>query len=83
MINESIVRAAVVRYLEATQGHEAAARQVREETARGFAWTEGLSLLLGEYETQRARYPEFRAFMPRVVGFFDGTARRMSSGQKA
>ena len=82
MINESIVRAAVVRYLAATQGPEAATRQVREETARGFLWMDGLSQLLGECEAQRERYPAFRAFMPRIVEFFDQTARQMSAEQK-
>jgi len=43
MINESIVRAAGVRYLESAQGHEAARLQVRQELDRGSLWMEGLS----------------------------------------
>lgn len=74
MLHESVVRAAVVRYVNATQGREAAARQVGKEVARGFPWVEKLSELLAEYETKRGQYPAFAAFMPRIVEFFNRTA---------
>jgi hypothetical protein len=77
MLHESVVRAAVVRYLEATQGHEAAGRQVRQEIERGFPWMEELSQLLAEYETRREQYPTFAAFMPRIVELFNRTAAKM------
>lgn len=71
MLHESIVRASVVRYLDATQGRAAAARQVLQEQNRGFAWTLELAQLLEKYEAQRDQYPDFAAFMPRIVEFFN------------
>jgi hypothetical protein len=81
MINESTVRAVVVRYVEATQGSEAVARQVRQEIDRGFLWTEGLARLLGEYDTRRQQYPTLREFMPRVVEFFKSAANGLPADQ--
>lgn len=79
MMHESVVRAAVVRYLNATQGREAAARQARMEVAQGFPWVEKLSELLVEYETKRERYPTFAAFMPRIVEFFNRAAAEQAA----
>ncbi len=83
MLHESVVRAAVVRYLEATQGHEAATRQVQQEIQRGFLWMKELSQLLADYESQREKYPRFEAFMPRIVEFFNRTAEQMPAASEA
>ena len=49
---------------------------------RGFAWTPELAALLAEYETQREQYPNFTAFMPRIVTFFNQTAERSSGAEQ-
>lgn len=78
MINESLVRAAVARYLLAHRGPGAAAEEVhRQRTGAYFLWTGELFDLLGTYERERSRYPTFDAFMPRIVAYFDQLAPRI------
>jgi hypothetical protein len=79
MINESLVRASVARYILATAGEEAARREVAQQRARGFYWTDELFDLLGEYERDRARYPSLDTFLPRVAEYFE----RMAPGLEA
>jgi hypothetical protein len=74
MLHESVVRAAVVRYLATTQGPAAAANQVNREVAQGFLWMKELAALLADYEAQRTQFPRFEAFMPRIVAFFQRLA---------
>lgn len=84
VLYESLVRACVVRYMVHQRGEEAAAKQAAAEAARGFKWTPGLAKLLGEYEADRAKYPEFDDFMPRVIAFFEATAAEaMAAAEKA
>ena len=71
MIYESMVRVSVVRYLAATEGKEAAQKEVQRQHDRGFKWIGDLSRLVEEYESHRARYENFATFMPEVVEFFD------------
>lgn len=84
MINESLVRASVVRYLLT---HEpdglAARRQLRQEESRAFIWTEQLVDLLGEYESSRTQYPTLSDFMPRITQFFGQVAAGFPAIQKA
>lgn len=77
MVDESLVRASVVRYLEARGGAETARRAAIGEEARGFYWTSELAALLGEYEAARDRYPDLASFLPRVAGYFDALAPRV------
>ena len=76
MMDESLVRACVVRYLRATDGEQTAERRIGYEHERGFTWTGELSQLLGEYETNRAKFPTLEAFMPRIADFFDEHAQK-------
>lgn len=71
MMCESVVRASVVRYLDATLGSRAAADSVRYNFDRGFVWTGELADLLKSYEGQRDTYETLEAFFPKVVAFFD------------
>jgi hypothetical protein len=75
MIHESVVRASVVRYLAAHDGPEAAAKEIREQIERRhFPWMSELVDRLVEYEGHRDKYPDFGAFFPRVIEFFDAYA---------
>jgi hypothetical protein len=75
VLYESLVRAAVVRCRLATEGQAAADAQARSEANRGFRWVPELATLYGEYEQDRARYPTFDAFMPRVIELFERVAK--------
>ncbi len=76
MVYESLVRASVVRCRLVTEGRDAAMAQAQEEVGKHFAWVPELAKLFGDYESDRARYASFEAFMPRVVEFFDAYAAR-------
>ena len=75
MINESIVRAVVVRYLLAHGQADAAERAITDEVAHGFVWTRELVQLLGEYERNRPANRTMADFMPRIVDLFRGWPR--------
>jgi len=80
LINESLVRASVVRYMiDHHYSDEAVQEEVAKQTGKGFLWTKDLVALLGEYESSRSQYPTFQSFYPRINSFFDKTARQ--SGQ--
>ncbi|HET9426093.1 MAG TPA: DUF4932 domain-containing protein [Gemmatimonadaceae bacterium] len=79
MLNESIVRASVIRYLLANEGQAAAERETRAQRALGFMWMPQLVTLLGEYEADRATYPSLEAFMPKVVEFYQALGSRIDS----
>jgi len=75
VLNESLVRAAAIRYELAHGGRTRAEPSIESQTALGFVWTRGLVDLLGEYESNRSRYASMDAFMPRIVDYFRGVAR--------
>lgn len=75
MVKESLVRAAVILYLESSgEIKRRILRSMRQEQARGFIWMDDLCDLLRQYEAQRSRYPTFNAFMPEIVKFFQTRA---------
>ena len=77
MIDESLVRVAVARYVLAQQDEATARREVASQRARGFLWTDELFELFAEYERDRARYPTLDSFLPRVAEYFDGLVPRI------
>jgi hypothetical protein len=77
MLNEAVVRAAVIRYLLAKDSRTAAERETRLQRGMGFVWMEELVSLLGDYETDRTRYPTFATFMPRIVAYYNRLAPRV------
>ncbi len=81
LLNESLVRVCVIRYLRQYEGEEAARRAIQAEKARGFLWMKEMSDLLGEYETHREQYPTLEDFSPRLVAFFAETAKNFSKTQ--
>ena len=83
MLNESLVRAAVVRYQLAARGEAAAAREIAEQHALGFHWTGGLAALLGEYEAAREQYATLEQFMPRIVAFFQQQPQTLAAEMAA
>lgn len=75
LINESLVRASVVRYMI---DHKQSAQEVQDEIAKqqqkGFTWMKELVALLSDYENSRTDYPTFKSFYPRISVFFAKTA---------
>lgn len=74
VLQESLLRAAVVRYCLAHGGEARANEQITWDTGAGFTWVGALSRLLGTYEADRTSYPDLGAFVPQLVAFFEETA---------
>jgi hypothetical protein len=77
VLYESLVRASVIRCRTVLEGEAAGAEQARDEAKRHFPWAAELAMLFGEYETDRANWPTFESFMPRVTAFFDEYAAKL------
>lgn len=79
MLNESIVRATVIRYLLANDGPDAAAAETRLQRGVGFIWMNELAPLFADYESNRTTYPTLASFMPRVIDYYNALAPRIES----
>ena len=79
LVRESLVRAAVIRYLHERWGFWAGRRALRKELRNGAFWMPELVETLEQYEAQRDRYPDFQAYMPEVVKFFEDYSSRIRS----
>lgn len=79
LVNESLVRASVVRYLiDHRQSQQEINGEIAKQEQKGFTWMKDLVDLLGEYENSRADYPTFESFYPRIATFFEKSAREIS-----
>jgi hypothetical protein len=72
---ESLVRASVLRHAQRYSSWSVVLLLRAELRLTGFYWVLPLTDLLGEYETQRGKYPDLDAFMPRIADFFNDYAR--------
>lgn len=77
VINESLVRSSVVRYM-IDHKDKAAQEEISKQIKKGFLWTKELVALLGEYESSRTQHPTFKSFYPRIATFFNATASNLS-----
>ncbi|WP_407497269.1 DUF4932 domain-containing protein [Elizabethkingia anophelis] len=78
IINESIVRAAVLVYMKENHFSQAEINnEMKEQISRSFIWTPDLVKLLEEYQANRKQYPDLEAFYPRIVSFFQNTGKNM------
>lgn len=80
VLNESIVRASVVRYLLANNSNnkQIAENEIKKQVNRGWLWTRELSSLLEKYEGDRSKYPTINEFYPTIISFFKSTADSIS-----
>ena len=78
MLDEAGVRAVVVLYVRDRKGAQAAANATFDEVARSFVWTSELADVFAAYRTSGAH--GFEAYMPTIVTFFDGLAKRYAKG---
>lgn len=80
VLNETFVRAAVIRYLMDHKADSATiAREMWEQIDRHFVWMPEAVELLGEYEADREKYPDFRSFTPRIAEFCNETAAQIDT----
>lgn len=70
MLQESLVRASVIRYVTATGGPAKGRAEIGNQLRASFFWAGELAEELAAYEADREKYPTLAAFMPRVVEFF-------------
>lgn len=71
MVNESLVRAAVIVYFQQNgEDSRKNLKRIREEQRLGFFWMDRLVDMLKQYEEQRGRYPTFSSYAPQVASFY-------------
>lgn len=71
LINESIVRAAVIVYMKENHFSDKAIKaEMKEQLKRSFVWTPELVELLEYYQKNRKEYPSLESFYPNIVSFF-------------
>lgn len=70
LIEESIARAAAIRYVENAAGKMAGQSEMYRHQGLGFYWIDELSLLLRDYESDRKKYANLEAFTPQIDKFF-------------
>jgi hypothetical protein len=80
LINESLVRASVVRYLMVNDSTTQQAKQeVITQINTGFLWMKDLVSLLEVYEKNRVKYKTFNDFYPEIINFFQLTADKIAT----
>jgi hypothetical protein len=71
MVNESLVRAAVIVYFQQNgEERHKNLKRIREEERNGFFWMDQLVDKLKQYEAHRAQYPTFSSYVPQVGLFY-------------
>ena len=71
MINESLVRAAVICYmLDKDYKPEDVANELSEQVQRNFRWMPELVTLMRKYEKNQKRHGTLEAFYPHIIKFF-------------
>ena len=77
MINESLVRAAVICYmLDNDYKPEEVKQELSEQIQRNFRWMPELVSLLRKYEKKQHKYGNFENFYPHVITFFADVAKK-------
>ncbi len=82
MVNESLVRAAVARFLVAHGTPDEQHGYQAGEHAGGWYWLDELKTLFATYEAHRRTYPTLATFMPRVVAWYDSLPDRIPALQR-
>lgn len=80
---EALVRASVVAYMKSDDGFKdkVSGQIIYEEDECGFQWLGSLVDKLGEYDTNRDKYPTLESFMPEIVGFYNELAVKVAQQQ--
>ena len=67
MMNETFVRASVIRYMASHYPQVSEEKLIKEEEKKGFVLTQTLCDALKEYEQQRGKYATMADFMPSIA----------------
>lgn len=79
LVNESLVRAAVILYLiEGDTPDEQVRHNIVMEMSSGFYWMPELVEVLKGYIQNRETYPSFETFYPVIIEFFNNYAKGLS-----
>lgn len=79
VINESLVRAAVICYmLDKEYKPEEIKNELLEQVQRNFRWMPELVSLLRKYEKKQSKYENFDCFYPKIIDFFMDYAKNES-----
>lgn len=79
IVNESIVRAAVICYLmDSGMPKDEVRRHIVKEMKVGFYWTPELVRCLDGYSKKRQSYPTFDSYYPIIIDFFNNYADERS-----
>lgn len=70
ILQEYIVRACTVKYLEQVEGKSKARKNIQRDLRAGFPEIEGLVSLLDEYENDRYTFPDIASFLPQIKAYF-------------
>ena len=83
IINESLVRASVVRYLmyNNKDNPKVSEDEILIQLNRGFLWMKDLVDLLGNYEANRTKYPTIDAYYPTIISFFASVAGNIGASK--
>ena len=77
VINESLVRAAVICYmLDKEYKPEDIRTELLEQAQRNFRWMPELVGLLRKYERKQKKYGNFENFYPQIIDFFVNYAEK-------
>jgi hypothetical protein len=80
MMNEALVRAAVVRYIARhNPDKDKAPEELKSQLSNGFIWIGGLVDKLEYYENNREKYFTLESFMPEIIEFYNNTAKNMNN----
>jgi len=71
IIQEYIVRACTISFLEQNKGNKKAKKNIKYDIASGFTEIEGLVKLLNEYENNRDNYANIESFLPEIKTYFE------------
>ncbi len=75
MVKESLVRAAVIKYMKDHQFDKIQIEnEVKEQFSRKFLWINKLTEELENYDKQRDKYPTFESYMPNIIKAFTAYA---------
>jgi hypothetical protein len=83
VLNESLVRATVARFLADRGTTEQYREYLADERGMGWLWLPELADLYAAYARDRSTYPTLAAFMPRVVAFYDSLPGRIPALRQA
>lgn len=78
VINESLVRAAVIRYMKNKAfPSEDIENEIISQKSLAYYWIEGLDSLYEEYDNHRDIYPDMQSFYPHIKDYFEEVAQNI------